>query len=256
MDGIVKHVWSGREEIGGMVERHGGSNRYRNGRCDMCVGKVLRVVLFLSVVFALCSCRSMRSSSDGENLLATGLLGWQQIEGDQGIWEFDDGVLYTDGGASGWLSTVRQYSDFVLSLEFRVPPEGNSGVFLRAPHEGNPAYSGMEIQILDDYAERYANLRPEQYTASIYDVQAPSDRTSRPAGEWQTMVITCNGPYVDIELNGEKVIDTDVRYYPYKLDTHPGLKRQRGYIGLQNHGSRIEFRNITIEELPDALYLW
>jgi hypothetical protein len=222
----------------------------------MCVGKVLRVLLLLFVVLAASSCKSMQMGSKGDDLLSTGLVGWQQMEGDQGIWKFADGVLYTEGGTSGWLSTVRQYADFVLSLEFRVPPEGNSGVFLRAPHEGNPAYSGMEIQILDDHAERYATLRPEQYTASIYGVQAPSDRASLPADEWQTMVITCNGPYVKIELNGKTVIDTDLRYYPYKYDTHPGLKRQRGYIGLQNHGSRIEFRNIKIKELPDALYLW
>jgi hypothetical protein len=219
----------------------------------MCRMKVVSVVLLSSLTFGMGSCSRMEARSDSVNLLATGLIGWQQIEGQKGNWRFRDGILYTEGEGGGWLSTSRQYDDFALSLEFRVPPGGNSGVFIRAPHEGNPAYEGMEIQILDDYADQWSGLQPCQYSAGIYDVQAPSERVSRPAGEWQTMVIVARGPRVQVGLNGVKVIDTNVTYYPHKLDTHPGLKRERGYIGLQNHGSRTEFRNIRIRELSEAM---
>lgn len=195
------------------------------------------------------SCTRMRARSHGIDLLSTGLVGWQQIGGQEGTWHFEEGILRTEGENGGWLATLRQYDDFMLSLEFRVSAGGNSGVFIRAPLEGNPAYAGMEIQILDDYAERWRDLQPYQYAGSIYDVQAPSERAGREADEWQTMVIAARGTRVRVILNGEKVVDTDVTYFPYKFDTHPGLKRQRGYIGLQNHGSRVEFRNVRIREL-------
>ena len=207
------------------------------------------VGLMLSLTLGVGSCSRIYVKSEDTNLLSTGLVGWQQVEGEQGSWKVEDGVLYTDGG-DGWLSTVRQYDDFILSLEFRLPPAGNSGVFLRAPHEGNPAYQGLEIQLLDDAAEQWSNLRPDQYTGSIYDVQAPSERAGRRAGHWQTMVVECRASQVKVAVNGQKVIDTDMTFYPYKAETHPGLTRRSGYIGLQNHGSKVEFRNIRLRPLP------
>ncbi|MBN2129027.1 MAG: DUF1080 domain-containing protein [Sedimentisphaerales bacterium] len=211
--------------------------------------RILSFGLLVSLIFGVGSCTSMRGGSARANLLSTGLVGWQQIGGESGSWKCAEGVLYTDGAGGGWLSTVREYEDFVLSLEFRVAAGGNSGVFVRAPHEGDPAYQGMEIQILDDAAERYAHLRPDQYTGGIYDVQAPSERASKPAGQWQKMVVACSGSLVKVVLNGTRVIDTNADFYPYKFERHPGLQRRGGYIGLQNHGSRIEFRNIQIELL-------
>ncbi|NOX87429.1 MAG: DUF1080 domain-containing protein, partial [Calditrichaeota bacterium] len=100
------------------------------------------------------------------------LEGWKVIGGKPESWRVKDGILYTSGKGGGWISTVKEFGDFKLSLEFRVPAGGNSGVFIRAPHSGDPAYTGMEIQVLDDYAPVYANLKPWQYTGSIYGVQA------------------------------------------------------------------------------------
>jgi len=218
--------------------------------------KATSAILLLFVTLGAGSCARFRQGesrilarSAGCDLLCTGMVGWQQIGGGQDCWHFENGVLYTEGDNGGWLATLRQYDDFRLSLEFRVPPGGNSGVFIRSPLEGDPAYTGMEIQILDDYADEWRNLNPYQYTGSIYDVQAPSERATKDAGKWQKMVITARGPQIEIVLNGQKIIDTDVTYYPYKASTHPGLMRDGGYIGLQNHGSRIEFRNIRIREL-------
>lgn len=215
--------------------------------------KVVFVILLSLLTLGAGSCSRMDARAQGTDLLSTGLIGWQQIEGQEGNWHFENGVLYTDAEAGGWLSTTRPYDDFVLSLEFRVPPEGNSGVFIRAPHEGNPAYAGMEIQILDDYADKWSHLEPDQYAGSIYDVQAPSERASKKADKWQKMVVIARGPQVRVILNGRKVVNTNVTYYPYKLGTHPGLNRASGYIGLQSHGSRVEFRNIRIRELPGAM---
>jgi len=222
--------------------------------------RVISMVLLLSLVLGAGSCSRMQARSRGTDLLSTGLIGWQQIDGEEGTWRYEpagslepgDGVLCTEGETGGWLATLRKYDDFELSLEFRVPPGGNSGVFLRAPLEGNPAYNGMEIQILDDRAEQWRDLEPYQYTGSLYDVQAPSERASKRAGQWQRMVIVARGPRIQVSLNGREIVNADVTNYPHKVDTHPGLTRREGYIGLQNHGSRVEFRNIRIHELPGA----
>ena len=106
------------------------------------------------------------------------LSGWRPIDGPTASWGVDDGLLICSGQGSGWLSTDKEYADFELELEYRVPAGGNSGVFLRAPHQGNPAFAGMEIQVLDDYDAQYANLKPTQYTGSLYDV-VPRSRASR-----------------------------------------------------------------------------
>jgi len=206
------------------------------------------VVLFCVALGAGSCARVCRNGRMGdEDLLATGLVGWQQIGGGQGNWQIVDGILSAQG-QGGWLSTVRQYDDFELSLEFRVASEGNSGVFVRSPHRGDPAYVGMEIQIIHDRAEQWRDLRSNQYTGSIYGIQAPSERASKRANEWQTMVISCQGPQIKVILNGQKVVDTNTTYYSYKYETHPGLTRRTGYIGLQDHGGGVEFRSIRIKQ--------
>lgn len=177
--------------------------------------------------------------------------GWQPIGSKENGWQVENGILFTNGKGSGWLSTVKEYDNFKLELEYRVPPGGNSGVFLRAPHQGDPAYSGMEIQVLDDYADKYANLKPWQYTSSIYAVQQPLSRASKQAGEWQTMEIICNGPLVKVTLNGVTTIDTNLIDHMHKTVRSPGIKRRSGHIGLQNHGARVEYRNIFITEIQE-----
>ncbi|MCU0916306.1 MAG: DUF1080 domain-containing protein [Planctomycetes bacterium] len=219
--------------------------------------KLVLVFLVFSLMLCASSCHRssqgavrIRTRSPEANLLATGLIGWQQIGGREEAWRFEDGVLYAEGENAGWLATARQYEDFALSVEFRIPPGGNSGIFLRTPLEGNPAYAGVEIQIVDDYAEQWRDLEPEQYAGSIYGVQAPAEHVSQKPGEWQQMVIVARGSRLKVGLNGEKIIDTDLTYYPDQFQTHPGLTRTGGYIGLQSQGGRVEFRNMTIRELP------
>jgi len=177
------------------------------------------------------------------------LAGWEEV-GSQGSWQAADGILYCSGKGSGWLSTAKTYANFELDLEFRVPPDGNSGVFIRAPREGDGAYVGMEIQVLDDDTRAYGKLKPEQLTGSIYDVQAATPRATKKAGEWQRMIIRCDGRQVKVTINDQVVVDARLDDYPAKFATHPGLKRTEGYIGLQNHGSRLDYRNLRLRELP------
>jgi len=177
------------------------------------------------------------------------LTGWKPEGGAQTSWHVEDGLLYCSGGGGGWLSTDKEYANFELELEFRVPPGGNSGVFLRAPKEGDGAYAGMEIQVLDDDAKEYAGIQPWQHCGSIYGVVAAKPGAVKKAGEWQKYHILCNGRHVKVTLNDMVVADADLDDHKDKEASHPGLKRTTGYIGLQNHGTRLDFKNIRIHTL-------
>src|SRR5262249_17517606 len=95
---------------------------------------------------------------------------------------------------------------------FKIPEKGNSGVALRSPLKGDPAYAGMEIQILDDswYKEHYKGLKQTQLTGSIYDVVPPAKDATKPAGEWNTYRIIAKGRQVMVELNGTKIVDANL----------------------------------------------
>jgi hypothetical protein len=178
------------------------------------------------------------------------LTGWHGVGGAATNWTASDGVLACNGKpGSHWLATDRQYGDFELSLEFNVPKDGNSGVFIRAPKQGNPWVKGMEIQVLDDYGEKWKNLKPAQFTGSIYAVVAPSKRATKKAGEWQTMLIRSIGRSVQVTINGQQVVDANLDNYSEQAKRVTGLSREAGHIGLQNHSSPISYRNIRLRTI-------
>ncbi len=175
------------------------------------------------------------------------LTGWKVHGGKKESWDVDKGVLFVKGGG-GWLMTDKEYGDFELRLEFKVPKGGNSGVALRSPLKGDPAYTGMEIQILDDPS--YKGLQKYQHTGSIYGVVPSSKQPTKPVGEWNKYRIVCKGRQVSVTLNGEKVVDANLDDYKEKhAKAHPGILRDKGHVGLQEHGGRVEFRNIYLKEL-------
>lgn len=178
------------------------------------------------------------------------LAGWQIIGEPKSGWAVSDGVLHPSG-PGGWLSTDKQYSDFELRLEFNVPPGGNSGVFLRAPREGRVSRTGMEIQLIDDFTDDYGKLEAWQKSGSLYHVEPAKSGAAKKAGQWQTIDIRLAGRELRVTLNGKTVIDTNLDDYPDKEEEHPGLKRRRGFIGLQNYsgGQKVLFRNVRLREL-------
>lgn len=175
--------------------------------------------------------------------------GWTLVQSAKGNWVAKDGVLVTKGQGGGWLSTDREYADFTLKLEYKTKVGGNSGVFIRSPRSGDPAYTGMEIQILDDDADMYKALRPDQYCGSIYGVVATKRGFTKPAGEWNAMEIAAKGSHVTVKLNGATVVEADLAEHQDAAKRHPGILRKTGYIGLQSHSEPVEFRRIMIKEL-------
>ncbi len=166
-----------------------------------------------------------------------------------------DGMIYCADGGGGKLMTEKQYDDFVLRFEFRMPPGGsNNGLGIRAPLEGNAAYNGMELQILDEKAAlsgKWGTLKDAQYHGSIYLVAPAKKGAMKPAGEWNLQEVTAKGSRITVVLNGQTILDFDVSTVtdPKVLEEHPGLKNATGHIGFLGHNDYIEFRNIRIKEL-------
>jgi len=181
---------------------------------------------------------------DGESLA-----GWTAIGGASGTWRVEAGTLTAPRPGKNWLSTNRAYADFDLRLSYRLDVGGNSGVLLRAPHRGDPSFDGIEIQLLDDDAPGYRNLKPEQYTGSVYGVIAARRGSVRPAGEWNTLGVQLKGASVTVTLNGTGVVDGRLDGHPWASKRHPGLARTRGFIGLQAHDTPVWFRSIALKPI-------
>lgn len=195
------------------------------------------------------------------DLLAGAKLGevWQGATKGHSV--VDDGkegrklVFKKEGG--GNLLTKKEYADFVFRFEFKLTPGANNGVGIRTPAQGNAAYVGMEIQILDDAHEKYKGwLKDYQVHGSIYGVVPAKRGSLKPAGQWNCEEICAKGRRVKITLNGTAIVDADLDEAVAKnggktLDgqNHPGLKREKGHIGFLGHGDELEFRNIRVREL-------
>ncbi|MGB2821020.1 MAG: DUF1080 domain-containing protein [Phycisphaerae bacterium] len=222
-------------------------------------------IVVLTVVFFLAAARAQDEGAsappplaepdkDGFISLFNGkdLTGWVgSVKG----YDVEDGVMFCKPKGGGNLLTAHEFGDFILKFEVKLPAGANNGLAIRAPLKGNPAYAGMELQILDDTAPQYAKLRAVQYHGSIYDVVAAKRGHLKPVGEWNTQEVRAVGPKITVILNGVTIVDADLDEVrktarPELLKRHPGLNRQKGRIGWLGHGSKVEFRNIRIKPFP------
>lgn len=181
------------------------------------------------------------------------LNGWKLVKGRGPGYVIKDGTIVCPLEGGGNLFTEKQYANFAFRFEFKTEPGGNNGVGIRAPLEGDAAYQGMEIQILDDGHEKYkGKIKSEQHHGSVYDVIPARTGYLKPAGEWNTEEIMVNGSRIRVTLNGVIILDADLNLVKEAevLKKHPGLKNKTGHIGFLGHGSLVEFRNIRIKALP------
>jgi len=162
-------------------------------------------------------------------------------------------VIKPDKGSGGNLYTENEYSDFILRFEFMLTPDANNGLGIRAPLTGDAAYTGMELQILDNTAPVYAKLQPYQYHGSVYGVIPAKKGYLKPVGEWNYQQVEAVGTRIKVTLNGTVIVDGDIAG-PRDNGTmdgreHPGLKNKAGHIGFLGHGSVVSFRNIRIKDV-------
>lgn len=205
---------------------------------------------FLAATCILAACLPVRADEPPQGFVSLfngkDLTGWKAT-GNPKVWGADGGVLYVQGGGGGYLMTEKEYADFELHLEYKMPKMGNSGVALRSPLKGDPAYAGMEIQLLDD--ANWKGLQVWQHTGSIYNVVPAAKVNGKPFGEWNKVRIVARGKKVLVEHNGETLVDADLGTLKEHYKRHPGLLRKTGHLGFQSYNYRVEFRNIFLKEL-------
>jgi hypothetical protein len=172
------------------------------------------------------------------------LSGWEGAGRDASqCWAVDNGWLTCTGEKGPWLRSTEQFGDFNLRLEYKLNPGGNSGVYIRVPSDGvhHGEGAGIEVQVLDDDAERYRTLQPYQYTGSLYAIVPADPRVAHPAGQWNTLEINCRGTSYRVTHNGIDVVVADE-------GRAPELKRRRveGFLGFQNHSERVWYRDLRL----------
>jgi hypothetical protein len=186
------------------------------------------------------------------------LNGWKTSSGAPSRVSVDDGCINPHGSGGYMMIHEKTWSDFVLALDFKISKGCNSGVFVRTypltPRPGKDVgFNGIEVAVDDTTTAGYHD------TGAIYDLVKPSKNAMKPPGQWNHMVITCDGPKIAVELNGEPVtwIDLDEWTKPnrrpdgsdHKFDVAYKDHPRFGYIGLQDHGSPCWYKNIKIKPL-------
>ena len=199
-------------------------------------------------------------SSSKFNVLFNGndLAGWK---GATGNYTVSEGAIQCMQGKGGVLYTEKSYGDFVFRFDFQLPPAGNNGIAIRYPsveeieqlpkdlRHGDAAYVGMtELQVLDDGHPNYKTIDPRQAHGSAYGMAAAKRGYLRPTGQWNHEVITVTGSKIQVELNGTRILDTDLSTInEYMSNTpHPGKDRASGHIGFAGHSDPVKFRHIEV----------
>ena len=239
----------------------------------------------------ICNCDYADSIDEGFVSLFNGkdLTGWY---GSKSYSVTTNGTLIVDpkpGTAEDWgnLITEKEYRNFILRFEFKMPENGNNGLGIRTPGPlVDSAYKGMcELQLLDDGGSYYYDatnkqdkLKAYQYTGSVYGI-VPARRDNfnkqiwgkeanytaggsyvRKPGMWNFEEVWVVDEEIEVYLNGYLVTKANLKDFPTDGTTpdghkHPGLHNKRGHIGWLGHGFPVEWKNIRIKELPDSITL-
>ncbi len=186
--------------------------------------------------------------------------GWMTSSGTPSKTPVEDGALNPHGCGGYMLVHKKVWSDFLLSLDFKISEGCNSGVFVRTypltPRPGKDVgFNGIEVQILDSTTAGYHD------TGAIYDLVKPKKNTMKPVGQWNHMEILCDRNRIAVTLNGDRVTEMNLdqwtkpnrrpdgtaHKFDFALKTHP----RKGYIGLQDHGRPCWFKNIKLRPLTN-----
>ncbi|GHN01125.1 glycosyl hydrolase [Cytophagales bacterium WSM2-2] len=225
-----------------------------------------KLLLIVLVVFVYSSNSIAQKKGKGWKSLFDGksMTGWKMYKDRaNNSWEVKDGALHCKAPVKGEsdqradLMTVEEFENFELTFDWKISPQGNSGVIYRVSEEFQQPYlSGPEYQVIDDngYAEKPTE---KQRTAGNYDMHAPSVDATKPVGEWNSSKIVVNGNHVEHWLNGKKVVEYEFdsedwknrkENSKWKKATGYGMTK-KGHIDLQDHDHEVWYKNIMIKAL-------
>jgi len=179
-----------------------------------------------------------------------------QPPGNSAVWKVENGVLHGSEPRGTWLMSEREYGDFILEFEFKLGPTGNSGLALRSPMKGDPAFDGLELQMAD---LRYnPQAKDSELTGGLYRAIAPTKQVYKPT-EWNRYEVTLKGPRMKVVLNGEIIQDINLDEQAQQVKRHddslaPPIKDRprKGHIGFQElsrGGDHVSIRNARIKVL-------
>lgn len=222
----------------------------------------LLATAFLSLGLALSGMAADNTLTDAEKAEGWKLLfdgtsttGWvNRGKEDLKNWKAIDGAFVRDGGGGDALYQAEQFENFVLKIDWKIADKGNSGVFIRLSSIKDWINTGAEIQILDINETREMGV-PNHIAGSLYDLVAPPEGVRMKPGEWNNFVITCDGPKISCLMNGQQTFAIDVTEEKWqkpqgKFKLPYGTLPRKGYLMLQDHGQKVEFKNIKIKPLP------
>ena len=224
--------------------------------------RLASLALFLSLA-ATAAADEFRDLFDGKSLDGWVVEGPAKDKTGRTMWSASDGRIVCLGEGFGFLRYDRQeFSDFTLRVEYRfIPapagkPQANSGLGIRTgrfdpkrSRETRPSYAAFEVQLLDD-----AGSPPSVHgTGSLYRYKSPTANPARPGPEWNTIEVACAGPKITVRLNDRIILEADqskladVKTKPASAPA-PKAKPRKGYVALQSHSGRVEFRKVQIRE--------
>lgn len=184
---------------------------------------------------------------------------WNDVSkppGNAAAWKVENGVLQGSEPRGTWLMSEREYGDFILEFEFKLGPTGNSGLALRSPMKGDPAFDGMELQMAD---LRYnPQAKDSELTGGLYRAVAPTKQAYKPT-EWNRYEIALKGPRLKVVLNGETIQEINLDEQTQEVKRHDGTlalpikdRPRKGHIGFQElsrGGDHVQIRNARIKVL-------
>ncbi len=202
-------------------------------------------------------------TAQGWKLLFNGtdLTGWKGYKKDKpgDAWKVEDGALALTSGGAGDIMTVDQYGPFELSYEWKISPNGNSGVIYliqEDPAADNTYNSGPEMQVLDNDGHPDGKI-PSHRAGALYDIETPPDGAVKPVGEWNEATIRYTGSEIEHWLNGKLVSESSYGDDAWKAKVAASKFKQwpmfgtfaKGHIALQDHGDKVWYRNIRVRAL-------
>jgi hypothetical protein len=218
----------------------------------------LLLLVMASVARAADNQLTDKEKADGWILLFDGktLDGWMTSSAKPSKTPVEDGCINPHKCGGYMMVHKKMWENFVVSMDYKISKGCNSGVFIRTyslkPRPGKDVgFNGIEIAIDDTYGTGYHD------PGAVYDLVKPTKQMQKPVGEWNHIIITSNRNKVVVELNGEKVVDADLGKFekpnlrpdgtPHKFDIAYKDHPQKGFIGLQDHGSPCWFKNIKLK---------